>query len=176
MLRSTDRSKSFNPTFFSVLLYRLDGGRIVQALYGRIIAGRVSGISLLLQGLGAILSNSPLLLFWGLIAVFFQSRSDIPCQVSAILVTILGYAARAGSPSDMPSVHVIDRGGNVKGQRSQSFMPLVLKEDPFPTLVGQDEITEPDNTRSIIGLAALVLMVLVLSPYPDLQQSIGKPM
>eukprot|EP00188_Purpureofilum_apyrenoidigerum_P005554 Plantae.Rhodophyta-Purpureofilum_apyrenoidigerum.ctg7356.p1 GENE.Plantae.Rhodophyta-Purpureofilum_apyrenoidigerum.ctg7356~~Plantae.Rhodophyta-Purpureofilum_apyrenoidigerum.ctg7356.p1 ORF type:complete len:547 (-),score=116.07 Plantae.Rhodophyta-Purpureofilum_apyrenoidigerum.ctg7356:197-1675(-) len=88
---------------------RLDGGRIVQALYGRIVAGRVSGVTLLLQGLGAIVGNSPLLLFWGLIAVFFQSRADIPCQ---------------------------------------------------------DEVTEPDNTRSIVGLVALLSMVLVLAPFP----------
>ncbi|KAJ8908384.1 hypothetical protein NDN08_005093 [Rhodosorus marinus] len=92
---------------------RLDGGRVVQALYGRIAAGRISSITLFLQVLGAILGNSPLLLYWGLIAVLFQSRPDIPSQ---------------------------------------------------------DEVTEPDDTRSAIGLAALVLMVLILAPYPEAAQ------
>eukprot|EP00189_Rhodosorus_marinus_P013751 CAMPEP_0184740948 /NCGR_PEP_ID=MMETSP0315-20130426/4022_1 /TAXON_ID=101924 /ORGANISM="Rhodosorus marinus, Strain UTEX LB 2760" /LENGTH=613 /DNA_ID=CAMNT_0027211005 /DNA_START=126 /DNA_END=1967 /DNA_ORIENTATION=- len=98
---------------------RLDGGRIVQALYGRIAAGRISSITLFLQVLGAILGNSPLLLYWGLIAVLFQSRPDIPSQ---------------------------------------------------------DEVNEPNDTRSAIGLTALVLMVLILAPYPEAAQQAAQTM
>lgn len=59
---------------------RLDGGRIVQALYGRASANRISAITLILQGFSSIFGNSPLLLFWGLICVFLQRESDNPCQ------------------------------------------------------------------------------------------------
>lgn len=59
---------------------RLDGGRIIQALYGRAVASRVTAITLLLQGFSSLLGNSPLLLFWGLVAVFLQRESDYPCR------------------------------------------------------------------------------------------------
>lgn len=59
---------------------RLDGGRIVQALYGRALAGRISSITLILQGLASVFGNSPLLLFWGLICIFLQRESDYPCR------------------------------------------------------------------------------------------------
>lgn len=58
---------------------RLDGGRIVQALYGRQIAGRATAVTLLVQGFSSLLGNSPLLLFWGLVCVFLQRESDYPC-------------------------------------------------------------------------------------------------
>ena len=89
---------------------RLDGGRIVQALYGRVIAGRATAVTLLLQGFSSLLGNSPLLLFWGLICVFLQRESDYPCQ---------------------------------------------------------NEVIEPDNGRTALGLGALFVMVLVLIPFPD---------
>lgn len=89
---------------------RLDGGRIVQALYGRAVAGRVTALTLILQGLGSLAGNSPLLLFWGLLCVFLQRESDIPCQ---------------------------------------------------------NEVIEPDNTRTAIGLGALCIMLLILVPFPD---------
>lgn len=89
---------------------RLDGGRIVQALYGRASASRISAISLILQGLSSIFGNSPLLLFWGLICVFLQRESDYPCQ---------------------------------------------------------NEIVEPDDGRTVIGLATLFVMLAVLIPFPD---------
>ncbi|CDF32416.1 unnamed protein product [Chondrus crispus] len=59
---------------------RLDGGRIMQALYGRAVASRATAITLLLQGFSSLLGNSPLLLFWGLVAVFLQRESDYPCR------------------------------------------------------------------------------------------------
>lgn len=89
---------------------RLDGGRIVQALYGRVIAGRATAITLLVQGIGSLVGNSPLLLFWGLVCVFLQRESDFPCL---------------------------------------------------------NEVLEPDNTRTGLGIAVLILALLVLIPFPD---------
>lgn len=89
---------------------RLDGGRIMQALYGRAVAGRATAITLLLQAFSSLLGNSPLLLFWGLVSVFLQRESDYPCR---------------------------------------------------------NEVIEPDNTRTAIGLGALCVMLLVLVPFPD---------
>lgn len=89
---------------------RLDGGRIVQALYGRQIAGRATALTLLIQGFSSLLGNSPLLLFWGLVCVFLQRESDYPCL---------------------------------------------------------NEVIEPDNTRTVLGLGALCVMLLVLIPFPE---------
>lgn len=89
---------------------RLDGGRIVQALYGRAVAGRASAVTLIIQGFASLFGNSPLLLFWGLVCVFLQRESDYPCQ---------------------------------------------------------NEVIEPDNTRTAIGLGALCMMLLILIPFPD---------
>eukprot|EP00180_Rhodochaete_pulchella_P004429 Plantae.Rhodophyta-Rhodochaete_pulchella.ctg8381.p1 GENE.Plantae.Rhodophyta-Rhodochaete_pulchella.ctg8381~~Plantae.Rhodophyta-Rhodochaete_pulchella.ctg8381.p1 ORF type:complete len:165 (+),score=17.57 Plantae.Rhodophyta-Rhodochaete_pulchella.ctg8381:204-698(+) len=89
---------------------RLDGGRIVQAIFGRITAGTISGIALVLQGLSALLGNSPLLLWWGVAAIFLQREADVPCQ---------------------------------------------------------EELTEPNNVRSAIGLLLLVIMLATLIPFPD---------
>ncbi|BAM81950.1 hypothetical protein, conserved [Cyanidioschyzon merolae strain 10D] len=58
---------------------RTDGGRMVQAAFGRRIAGRVSGITLLLQALASVLGNSPLLLFYGLVVIFLQREQELPC-------------------------------------------------------------------------------------------------
>jgi membrane-associated protease RseP (regulator of RpoE activity) len=89
---------------------RLDGGRIVQCIFGRSTASRVGGITLLLQGLGAVLGNSPLLLFWGIFVILFQRELDLPCE---------------------------------------------------------DELTEPDNKRSALGLVLLFIMLFTLIPFPD---------
>lgn len=89
---------------------RLDGGRIMQALYGRVVAGRVTAVTLLIQAVGSLLGNSPLLLFWGLVCVFLQRESDIPCL---------------------------------------------------------NEVLEPDNTRTAVGLSLLVFMLLILIPFPE---------
>lgn len=88
---------------------RLDGGRIIQALYGRVVAGRATAITLMLQGISSLFGNSPLLLFWGLVCVFLQRESDYPCR---------------------------------------------------------NEVIEPDNTRAAVGLGALLIMLLVLIPFP----------
>lgn len=89
---------------------RLDGGRIVQALYGRAVAGRATAITLLIQAVSSLVGNSPLLLFWGLVCVFLQRESDYPCQ---------------------------------------------------------NEVIEPDSTRTALGIGALCVMLLVLIPFPD---------
>uniref|UniRef100_A0A7S1TER5 Peptidase M50 domain-containing protein n=1 Tax=Compsopogon caeruleus TaxID=31354 RepID=A0A7S1TER5_9RHOD len=59
---------------------RLDGGRVVQSLFGRNTASAVSALTVILQGLSSVLGNSPLLLFWGLAVVFLQREAEIPCQ------------------------------------------------------------------------------------------------
>lgn len=97
---------------------RLDGGRIVQALYGRVAAGRATALTLLVQGVGAVIGNSPLLLFWGLVCVLLQRESDIPCL---------------------------------------------------------NEVLEPDNARTAAGLTLLVLMLVILVPYPgQISDVLGK--
>jgi membrane-associated protease RseP (regulator of RpoE activity) len=59
---------------------RLDGGRIIQSLYGRTIAARITGLTFVLQGLSTIVGNSSLLLYWSLICIFLQRESDYPCR------------------------------------------------------------------------------------------------
>lgn len=58
---------------------RLDGGRIIQALYGRAVAARVSGLTFILQGLATIYGESSLLFMWCLLCVFLQREADYPC-------------------------------------------------------------------------------------------------
>lgn len=89
---------------------RLDGGRMIQALYGRAVAGRVTAITLLVQAVGSLLGNSPLLLFWGLVCIFLQRESDIPCL---------------------------------------------------------NEVIEPDSVRATVGAGLLIMMLLVLIPFPE---------
>lgn len=89
---------------------RLDGGRIVQSLFGRRVASIVTSLTLILQGLASIIGNSPLLLFWGLVCVFLQREADYSCQ---------------------------------------------------------DDVTEPNNVRSALGLGMLFLMLIALCPFPE---------
>ena len=89
---------------------RLDGGRVVQSLFGRRIANIMTSLTLILQGLASILGNSPLLLFWGLVCVFLQREPDYSCQ---------------------------------------------------------DDVTEPNNARTILGLSMLFIMLITLCPFPD---------
>ncbi|KAK4535094.1 hypothetical protein CDCA_CDCA03G1119 [Cyanidium caldarium] len=88
---------------------RSDGGRMMQAIYGRRIAGRVTGITLILQGLSSIFGNSPLLLFYGLVLIFLQREAEIPCS---------------------------------------------------------EEVTEPDNVRTVVSLVLLATTLLILAPFP----------
>mmetsp|Transcript_29317 Transcript_29317/g.69072 ORF Transcript_29317/g.69072 Transcript_29317/m.69072 type:complete len:591 (-) Transcript_29317:218-1990(-) len=58
---------------------RLDGGRLATAALGQGAAGIVSGIGLLLLGLQSIISgDNPILLYFGLLVIFFQRAPDLP--------------------------------------------------------------------------------------------------
>ncbi|MEM9137516.1 MAG: site-2 protease family protein [Cyanobacteria bacterium P01_F01_bin.42] len=84
---------------------QLDGGRMVQAVYGRKVAGRTTVISIILLAVAALVN--PLALYWAIIILFLQRDLE------------------------------------------------------RPTL---NDLLEPDDTRALIGLSALLLMVLVLIP------------
>jgi len=55
---------------------QLDGGRIVQAIYGRKIAGRTTFVTLIVLGIVG-LSNS-LALYWAIVILFLQRDSERP--------------------------------------------------------------------------------------------------
>ncbi len=56
---------------------QLDGGRIVQAIYGRKIAGRTTVGSIIVLGLFAIFN--PLALYWAIVVLFLQRELERPC-------------------------------------------------------------------------------------------------
>ncbi|NJN37821.1 MAG: site-2 protease family protein [Acaryochloridaceae cyanobacterium CSU_3_4] len=93
----------------------LDGGRIIQAIYGRQIARRATWITMILLAIIA-LANS-IALYWAIIILFLQRDLERPSL---------------------------------------------------------DELTEPDDTRALLGLVALFLMVAILMPLaPGLASRIG---
>lgn len=55
---------------------QLDGGRIVQAVYGRKIAGRTTVATLLILGLAALVN--PLSLYWAIVILFLQRDLERP--------------------------------------------------------------------------------------------------
>jgi membrane-associated protease RseP (regulator of RpoE activity) len=55
---------------------QLDGGRIVQAIYGRKTAGRTTLASLVLLGLAALVN--PLALYWAIVVLFLQRELERP--------------------------------------------------------------------------------------------------
>ncbi len=94
---------------------QLDGGRIVQAIYGRKTAGRATFATLIILGLVG-LGNS-LALYWAIVILFLQRDLERPSL---------------------------------------------------------NEITEPDDTRAVLGLVALFLMVVTLIPLsPGLAGRLG---
>ncbi len=94
---------------------QLDGGRIVQAIYGRKIAGRTTFATLIILGIVG-LGNS-LALYWAIVILFLQRDLERPSL---------------------------------------------------------NEITEPDDTRAVLGLVALFLMVVTLIPFsPGLAGRLG---
>ena len=94
---------------------QLDGGRIVQAIYGRKIAGRTTFATLVILGIVG-LGNS-LALYWAIVILFLQRDLERPSL---------------------------------------------------------NEITEPDDTRAVLGLVALFLMVAILIPLsPGLAGRLG---
>jgi len=97
---------------------QLDGGRVVQAIYGRKTARRTTIATLVILGIVALANPSnPLILYWAIIILFLQRSLERPSL---------------------------------------------------------NEITEPDDTRAILGLVALFLMVATLIPFtPALAVRLG---
>ena len=100
---------------------RLDGGRVALAALGTNNAGIVSGVALLLLGLQTILfGDNPILLFFGLIIIFFQRAAEVPAadditdvddgrKIAAaigavfMVLTLLPFPAAAPLPPVNPS-------------------------------------------------------------------------
>ncbi|TVQ48746.1 MAG: site-2 protease family protein [Gloeocapsa sp. DLM2.Bin57] len=97
---------------------QLDGGRMVQAIYGRKIARRISLTSLIILLLVAIINPAnPILLYWGILILFLQRELERPSL---------------------------------------------------------NEISEVDDTRAVLGLLALLLMLATLIPLsPSLAGRLG---
>ena len=88
---------------------QLDGGRIVQAIYGRKTARRTTIATLVLLGIVALVNPAnPIVLYWAIVILFLQRGLERPSL---------------------------------------------------------NEITEPNDTRAILGLLALFLMVATLIPF-----------
>jgi membrane-associated protease RseP (regulator of RpoE activity) len=87
---------------------QLDGGRIVQAIYGRKIARRATVATVIVLGIVALVNPAnPIVLYWAIVILFLQRSLERPSL---------------------------------------------------------NEITEPNDTRAILGLVALFLMVATLIP------------
>jgi membrane-associated protease RseP (regulator of RpoE activity) len=56
---------------------QLDGGRIVQSIYGRKIASRTTFATLVVLGLASLVN--PLAFYWGIILLFLQRTLERPC-------------------------------------------------------------------------------------------------
>ncbi|HEY9675326.1 MAG TPA: site-2 protease family protein [Waterburya sp.] len=97
---------------------QLDGGRIVQAIYGRKTARRTTIATLVLLGIVALVNPAnPIVLYWAIVILFLQRGLERPSL---------------------------------------------------------NEITEPNDTRAILGLLALFLMVATLIPFtPALAVRLG---
>ncbi|MEM9976048.1 MAG: site-2 protease family protein [Cyanobacteria bacterium P01_D01_bin.2] len=86
---------------------RIDGGRMVQAIYGRKIAGRATAVTLVLLTIIAL--ANPIALYWAALILFLQRGEERPCL---------------------------------------------------------NDISEPDDTRAILTLVILFLMLTILLPLP----------
>ncbi len=56
---------------------QLDGGRLVQAVYGRTIANRTTIAALIVLGLASLVN--PLALYWAIVVLFLQRELERPC-------------------------------------------------------------------------------------------------
>jgi membrane-associated protease RseP (regulator of RpoE activity) len=54
----------------------LDGGRIVQAIYGRVVANRVSVATLIVLGVVSLVN--PLAMYWAVLVLFLQRAQERP--------------------------------------------------------------------------------------------------
>jgi membrane-associated protease RseP (regulator of RpoE activity) len=97
---------------------QLDGGRIVQAIYGRKIARRTTVITLVILGIITLINPSnPIPLYWAVVIIFLQRDLERPSL---------------------------------------------------------NEISEPDDTRAILGLVLLLFMLITLIPLnPSLALRLG---
>jgi membrane-associated protease RseP (regulator of RpoE activity) len=97
---------------------QLDGGRVVQAIYGRKTARRTTVATLIVLGIVALANpGNPIVLYWAIVILFLQRSLERPSL---------------------------------------------------------NEITEPDDTRAILGLIALFMMVATLIPFtPALAVRLG---
>jgi len=97
---------------------QLDGGRVVQAIYGRKTARRTTIATVIILGIVALVNPAnPLVLYWAIVILFLQRSLERPSL---------------------------------------------------------NEITEPDDTRAILGLVGLFLMVATLIPLtPGLAVRLG---
>ncbi|MEA5464028.1 site-2 protease family protein [Leptothoe sp. PORK10 BA2] len=86
---------------------RIDGGRMVQAIYGRKIAGRATAVTLVILTIIAL--ANPIALYWAALILFLQRGEERPCL---------------------------------------------------------NDISEPDDTRAILALVILFLMLAILLPLP----------
>ncbi|MEL7316476.1 MAG: site-2 protease family protein, partial [Cyanobacteria bacterium J06559_3] len=57
---------------------QLDGGRIVQAIYGRKTAGRATAVTLVILGIASL--ANPLALYWAALILFLQRNLERPAQ------------------------------------------------------------------------------------------------
>ncbi len=97
---------------------RLDGGRVIQAIYGRKTARRTTLATLIILGIVALFNPSnPIPLYWALIIAFIQRDAERPSL---------------------------------------------------------NELIEPDDSRALLGLAALLFMLVTLIPLsPSLAGQLG---
>lgn len=86
---------------------RIDGGRMVQAIYGRKIAGRATAVTLVILTIIAL--ANPIALYWAALILFLQRGEERPCL---------------------------------------------------------NDISEPDDTRAILALVILFVMLAILLPLP----------
>lgn len=94
---------------------QLDGGRVVQAIYGRKTLVRTTAVTLVLLAIVGLFN--PLSLYWAVLIVFLQRQPERPCT---------------------------------------------------------DDLTEPDDTRAVLALLSLFLMLLILLPLtPSLAGRLG---
>ena len=94
---------------------QLDGGRIIQAIYGRRMVGPTTIVSLILLVIASF--ANPLALYWAILVVFLQRQPERPSL---------------------------------------------------------EELSEPDDTRSVLGLLILLLMLVTLLPLtPSLADRFG---
>lgn len=94
---------------------RLDGGRVALAALGRQVSGLVSWVSLIAASGAALLGDSPLLLYWSLLVVFFQREAELPCtdevtpldtprQVGAVALLVLALLVLVPFPDSLTNV------------------------------------------------------------------------